>query len=125
MKTLILSIAIITAMTTIAFGQDAKAHLRDFTPKYTIDTLQLNGEASYLKRRVILFQKAEGVRSAYWDDDSNILTVQYDDKLVQLSAIKNFFLKNQSFSVLQQEQRQRINPVFVYLINPYSKTSKR
>lgn len=100
MKTLILSIAIITAMTTIAFGQDAKAHLRDFTPKYTIDTLQLNGEASYLKRRVILFQKAEGVRSAYWDDDSNILTVQYDNKLVQLSAIKNFFLKNQSFSVL-------------------------
>jgi hypothetical protein len=94
-KTLILLVAITTAITTIARGQNAKEHLRDFTAKYTVDTFQVNGEASYLKRRVILFQKAEGVKSAYWDDDSNVLTVQYDDRLVQLSAIKNFFFNKQ------------------------------
>jgi hypothetical protein len=94
-KTLILLVAMTTAVTTIARGQNAKEHLRDFTPKYTIDTFQINGEASYLKRRVILFQKAEGIISAYWDDDSNVLTVQYNGRLVQPPAIKNFFSNNQ------------------------------
>lgn len=114
------------AMTAIAHGQGAKAHLRDFTSKYTIDTLQVNGEAKNLKRRVILFQKAEGIKSAYWDDDSNILTVQYNHQLVQMKAIKNFFFNNQPLTIQQDRDRKIFKPAFVCcLVNSHSKTSKK
>lgn len=125
MKTLILIIAFIPAMTTIAYGQDAKAHLRDFTPKYSIDTFSINGETSYVKRRVIQFQYASGIRSAYWDDASSILTVQYNNKFVQLNAIKNFFLKDQPLTNIQREQNKTPRVAFVCcLVNPHSITSK-
>ena len=125
MKTLILIIAFISAIITIAYGQDAKAHLRDFTPKYNIDTFSINGEASYLKRRVIQFQNAAGIRSAYWDDASSVMTVQYNNKLVQLNAIKNFFFKDQPLTNIQQEQKKNLQIAYVCsLVNPHSITSK-
>ena len=112
-------------MTTIAYGQDAKAHLRDFTPKYSIDTFSINGETNYLKRRVIQFQNAAGIRSAYWDDASSIMTVQYNNKLVQLNAIKYFFSKNQLLTNTQQEQKKNLRVIFVCcMVNPRSITSK-
>lgn len=112
-------------MTTIAYGQDAKAQLRDFTPKYNIDTFSINGEVSYLKRRVIQFQNAAGIRSAYWDDASSVMTVQYNNKLVQLNAIKNFFFKDQPLTNIQQEQKKNLQIAFVCcIVNPHSITSK-
>jgi len=88
--------AIVTmVISTIAQGQEAKNNLRNFTPKYAIDSFQLKGNASQLKRRVIDIQQNEGIRSAYWDDESSVLTVQYNDRLVELSAIKNFFLNHE------------------------------
>lgn len=125
MKTLILIIALIPAITTFAYGQDAKAQLRDFTPKYTIDTFSINGETSYLKRRVIQFQNSAGIRSAYWDDASNVMTVQYNNKLVQLASIKNFFFNNQPLTNVQQEQKKNVRVAFVCcLVNPHSITIK-
>ena len=112
-------------MTTIGYGQGAKAQLRDFTPKYSIDTFSINGETSYLKKRVIQFQNAAGIRSAYWDDASRIMTVQYNNKLVQLNSIKNFFFNNQPLTNTQQEQKKNLRVIFVCcMVNPRSITSK-
>ena len=113
-------------MTTVVYGQDSKAHLRDFTPKYSIDTFSINGETSYLKKRVIQFQKAAGIRSAYWDDASNVLTVQYNNRLVQLSSIKNFFFKDQPLADYQQEKEQAFKTAFVCcLVRPFTLKSKK
>ena len=112
-------------MTTITYGQGAKAQLRDFTPKYSIDTFSINGEASYLKRRIIQFQNAAGIRSAYWDDAANMMTVQYNNKLVQLNAIKNFFFNDQPLTNTQPEQKKNLQVAFVCcIVNPRSITSK-
>lgn len=118
-------IAFPLAMTTFAYGQDAKAQLRDFTPKYSIDTFSINGETNYLKRRVIQFQNSSGIRSAYWDDASNVMTVQYSNKLVQLASIKNFFFNNRPLANVQQEQKKNVRVAFVCcLVNPHSITTK-
>lgn len=79
------------ALSAIAEAQDAKLHLRDFTPKYKIDTFQVKGETSSFKRRVIDAIKTKGIKSAYWDVNVAILTVQYNEKLISLSSIKSLF----------------------------------
>jgi hypothetical protein len=94
-------------MTTIANAQDSKTHLRDFTSQFVVDTLTVKGNSSFVKRRVITIQKTEGIKSAFWDDANNILTVQYNSKLIGLSDIKNFFVFEQSIVPTQLENFKR------------------
>jgi hypothetical protein len=77
---------------TIARAQEGKLHLRDFTPKYTIDTFQVRGESASLKRSIIQTLRREGIKSAYWDEASALLTVQYNQQIISLSSIKAWFL---------------------------------
>ena len=81
-------------ISTIVFGQEAKIHLRDFTPKYKIDTFQLQGNPHVIKNRVIKAQQIDGVKSSFWDDASNTITVQYNHRLIPLDRIKDFFNGN-------------------------------
>ena len=81
-------------MVIVAHGQEAKLHLRDFTPKYLIDTFELKGDSILLKRRSLQFQLEEGIKSAFWDSDSHLLTVQYNNKLIQVWSIKYYFFSN-------------------------------
>lgn len=113
------------AISTLAQGQEAKRSLRDFTPKYTIDTFELKGRESELRRRVIHLQQTEGIKSAYWDNESSILTVQYNSKLIELSAIKSFFFSNQSLAINNKTQQPKFKPAFECCkIGLYSLTSK-
>lgn len=113
------------AISSLAQGQDGKIHLRDFTPKYTIDTFQIKGDADHLKIRGITIQQAEAVKSAYWDADTKILTVQYNRKLVKLSAIKNFFFNNESLSInANNQKRGKMTAFDCCTLNTHSLTSK-
>ena len=94
MKTLQCLLAALLVLSTQSQAQDAKRQLRDFTPKYTIDTFHVAGESSSLKRRVIQMLQVNGIRSAFWDNESRIATVQYDNKLIRLSLIKKLFTSN-------------------------------
>lgn len=105
MKTFHYVLALLMLLSTMAEAQDAKLHLRDFRPKYTIDTFQLAGNTSVVKRRVIDLQKAEGIKSAYWDEASAIVTVQYNQNITQLSAIKDFFLNIQPLATITQPHK--------------------
>ena len=94
MKTLKSFIACLMAISTLAQGQEYKINLRNFTSIYSIDTFSIKGNATFLKRRVINFQQAEGAKSAYWDEYTNVLSVQYNSKLLSIFSIKSFFLDN-------------------------------
>lgn len=124
MKTLKCLIVGMMTISSLAQAQETKIHLRDFTPRYTIDTLLIEGNASYLKRRVIAIQQTEAVRSAYWDADTKILTVQYNSKLVQFSAIKNFFFNNQPLVISMDKQKPNRIAFVYYSGNQSSLTSK-
>lgn len=63
---------LIAALNT--YAQDAKLHLRDFTPRYNIDSFLVDGEPSATKRKVINLQEVKGIKSAYWDEDSHLLS---------------------------------------------------
>lgn len=104
----------VMVISTSANSQEAKAHLRDFTPKYQIDTFQIEGDIKLLKRRVIESQKAEGIKSAYWDDASHILTVQYNSRLLNLPIIKSFFLYNKPLIIKDSTHS------FLHLHLPYA-----
>lgn len=121
MKKLIILIAGFMAIVFVAHGQEAKLHLRDFTSKYIIDTFELKGDSILLKRRVIIFQQAEGIKSAFWDSESHLLTVQYNNKLIRLSSIKEFFLNNQSLATAKENQKQNVtHPLQCCSVNTYS-----
>ena len=119
MKKLILLIASFMAMVFVAHGQEAKLHLRDFFPKYITDTFEFKGDPIFWKRRVIIFQQAEGIKSAFWDSESHLLNVQYNNKLIELSSIKGFFLNNQSLATARENQKQHItHPLQVVWLTP-------
>ena len=84
----------VVSISPMVFGQEAKIHLRDFTPKYKIDTFQIQGNPHVIKNRVIKAQDINGVKSSFWDDASNTLTVQYNNRLIPLDQIKDFFNGN-------------------------------
>jgi hypothetical protein len=92
-----LSVAAILA-STLGQAQDAKIHLSDFRPRFKIDTFQVKGENISLRRRVIDALQIKGIKSAFWDDASNLLIVQYERNIIQLSSIKAFFVNSKSLS---------------------------
>lgn len=51
----------------------------------------MKGNPVLIKRHVITVLQQEGIKSAFWDETDNILTVEYDNSVVQLCDIKNYF----------------------------------
>lgn len=87
---------VIAALST--YGQDAKHRAREFTPKYNTDTFLLNGSPSFIKRKVIRAQELKGIKSAFWDEQSHLLTIQYEQSLIGINKVKALFKPDANFS---------------------------
>ena len=92
-KTLVSLALVFILSIQLSNAQDYKSLLRDF-PNYTVDTFHIMGNPVMVKRGVIAIQMRDGIKSAYWDETNAILTIQYDDKLVRLREIKDYFYYN-------------------------------
>ncbi|GAC1425343.1 MAG: hypothetical protein NVS1B13_20400 [Flavisolibacter sp.] len=88
---LLFAILVLNFICFTAAAQSHKSHLRDFKPVFIIDTFKLNGKPREMKDLVMNIHQVKGVKSAFWDEDSKILTVQYLSREIRLSAIKAFF----------------------------------
>lgn len=90
MKTLVCLSTVFFLAVNIASAQESKFFLKTF-PSYKIDTVRIEGNPVLMKRHVISVLQQEGVKSAFWDETDNILTVEYDAGLVRLRDIKDYF----------------------------------
>jgi len=89
-----MAIAIMLIIVSVANAQDAKANLRNFGPKPKTESFKVYGECEMCKHRIENALKVDGIKSANWQEDSKILTVQYIltaditglDKIEQLVA---------------------------------------
>ena len=96
MKTIKILCAVIIAISTYqsANAQETKANLRNFDPKPKTITFKVYGECGMCKHRIENALKVDGIRSAVWNVDTKMLTVQYvltaditgEDKIHQLVA---------------------------------------
>src|SRR6195256_5345226 len=73
----IMTIAIILTIVSEANAQDAKANLRNFGPRSQTESFKVYGECEMCKHRIENALKVDGIKSANWEEDSKILTVQY------------------------------------------------
>ncbi|HMH20493.1 MAG TPA: hypothetical protein VK563_01900 [Puia sp.] len=91
MKTikLFFAIAILLATASFANAQDAKHHLRDFGPTLTTASVKVYGECSSCKHRIQNALKVAGIKTANWDENTEMLTVQYNDKVIKLDKIQS------------------------------------
>ena len=70
--------AIVATLVTISVNaQEAKINLRNFGPKPQEVSFKVYGECSMCKHRIENALKVDGIKSANWDEDSKILTIQY------------------------------------------------
>lgn len=69
------------------YAQDAKLHLRDFTPRYTISEIKVGGACGLCTQRILHALKVPGVKSAFWDQADQQLTVQYEENKISLQNI--------------------------------------
>jgi hypothetical protein len=113
-------LAVLLAVTTAARGQEAKLHLRDFTPRYMIDTLLVKGEPSPLKRLVIKLLQVRGIKSAYLEEGSGLLTVQYNDNLIQLASIRAYFEHKNSLETKREHTQKVPKGILLICCIPYS-----
>ncbi len=84
------SAVLLLTVSVMSNAQDAKMHLRDFGPKLTTVTFKVNGECGSCKRRIEKAVKVEGVNTAFWNEATQLLTVQYNKKLVKADT---FYLR--------------------------------
>jgi periplasmic mercuric ion binding protein len=79
MKSIRILIAMIIAISSVQFAnaQDSKADLRNFEPKPKFITFKVYGECGMCKKRIEKALKVDGIRSALWNVDTKMLTVQY------------------------------------------------
>src|SRR5882724_2826881 len=91
MKTikLFFAMAILLATVSSANAQDAKYHLRDFGPKLTTTSIKVYGECGSCKHRIQNALRVEGIKAASWDQNEQLLTVQYIDKIISLDKIQS------------------------------------
>jgi heavy-metal-associated domain-containing protein len=75
--TAFMTVAMMLMIASTAKAQDAKANLRNFGPKPKTESFKVYGECSICKHRIENALKVDGIKSATWDEDSKILTVQY------------------------------------------------
>ena len=71
------------------FAQDAKLRIRDFTPRYTVSSLKVLGTCGLCTKRILIALKVDGVKSAYWDQEDQELTVQYDGRKISLGQLSS------------------------------------
>ena len=91
MKTIKLFFTAAILLVTVSFAkaQDAKYHLRDFGPKLTTASIKVYGECSSCKHRIENALKVEGIKTANWDENTEFLTIQYNDKIIKLDKIQS------------------------------------
>jgi len=91
MKTIKLFFTVAILLVTVSFAnaQDAKYHLRDFGPKLTTASIKVYGECGSCKHRIQNALKVEGIKTANWDENTELLTVQYNDKIIHLDKIQS------------------------------------
>ena len=91
MKTvkLFFTVAILLVTETFASAQNAKYHLRDFGPTLTTATIKVYGECGSCKHRIENALRVEGIKTAHWDENTEFLTVQYNDKIIHLDKIQS------------------------------------
>ena len=67
------------AITSVQFlnAQESKSKLLNFDPKPKPVTFKVYGECSMCKHRIENALKVDGIKSASWNVDTKILTVQY------------------------------------------------
>jgi mercuric ion binding protein len=90
MKTikLFFTVAILLATASFANAQDAKYHLRDFGPKLTTASIKVYGECGSCKHRIQNALQVQGIKTANWDENTGLLTVLYNDKIISLDKIQ-------------------------------------
>ena len=66
---------------------DAKYHYNDFAYTFTKATVKVYGECSFCKQHIESAAKIKGVSSAKWDENTQLLTVQYNNKVTHLDKI--------------------------------------
>jgi len=90
MKTikLFFTVAILLAAASFANAQDAKYHLRDFGPTLTMASIKVYGACGSCKLRIQNAVRVEGVKTAHWDENTELLTVRYHDKIISLDKIQ-------------------------------------
>src|SRR5438046_882214 len=69
------------------WAQEAKLRIRDFTPMYTVSSFTVFGICGMCSRRILNAVKVDGVKSAFWDQDEQELTVQYNVRKIALKQI--------------------------------------
>jgi len=91
MKTIKLFFTAAILLVTVSFAkaQDAKYHLRDFAPKLTTASIKVYGECGSCKHRIQNALKVEGIKTAHWDENTELLAVQYNDKIIKLDKIQS------------------------------------
>ena len=85
-RCLIIVLLLIT-LSQIMYAQDAKLHLRDFLPRFAITSFKVYGKCGLCTVRILNVLNVMGVKSAYWHKENQELTVQYDDKKINVNQI--------------------------------------
>jgi Cation transport ATPase len=68
-------------------AQDHKLNLFNFEPKPQKLTMKVSGECDMCKRRIEKALKVEGIKSSYWNVDTQELTVLYHKKKIDAGKI--------------------------------------
>lgn len=71
----------------LVFAQEAKRHLRDFNPKFTISSFKVYGKCDSCTLHILNAVAVKGVKSAYWHKEQQQLTIQYDRKKIKLDYL--------------------------------------
>ena len=72
-----MAVALALVFASATEAQDAKANLRNFGPKPKKESFKVYGECEMCKRRIENTLKVDWIKSANWNVESKVLTVQY------------------------------------------------
>lgn len=89
MKTIrILMVIAVTVLSAQGIkAQDHKLNFFNFEPKAQKVTMKVSGECDMSRRRIEKALKVDGIKSSYWDVDTQILTVLYHKKKMDVDKI--------------------------------------
>jgi hypothetical protein len=91
---------------TIAFfvfseskAQASKMHIKDFKARIVIDSFKVAGQSGNIKKKVIHILKVKGIQSAFWDESSQTMIVQFNKDLIQVSSIKSMVTDDKNSTI--------------------------
>jgi mercuric ion binding protein len=86
----LLAIVIMIASALLAKAQETnpKYHFHDVVPKLTTATIKVYGECGSCKHRIENVLKVNGVSSAKWDENTQVLSTIYDSKIIITDKIQ-------------------------------------